>query len=75
MEKGLAGRVQVPVVAEPVLKAVLPVDLQAGAEDKANVARGPKVVRVAVLVDQKVGLVAEGPADQVDPAHLILSGC
>ena len=78
VEKGLAVRVQVLVV--PVLKVALPVDLQAGdrVEAKVNVARDPKEVRVAVLVDQKVGLVAEAlevPADQVAQAHLILSEC
>ena len=80
VEKGLVGRVQVPVVVEPVHKAGRLVDLQAGdrVEVKVNVARAPKEVRVAVRVDQKVGRVAEvleGPADQVDPAHLILRGC
>ena len=71
VEKDLAGQVQVPIAVET--------DLKAGGEAKASAAREvPKVARVAVLVDQKVDLVAEareGPADQVAPAVLILSEC
>lgn len=79
VEKDLAARVQVPVVAELDLKAGLPVDLQVGdrGEAKVSVARGLKVVRVAVLVDLKVYpvVVREVPADQVARAVLILSEC